>query len=160
MRCQHGCDSWKQEVYIKLRELHTLHSFHNLKTLRPFGVTLGLTLQNYSCVSVDETGDTKTLIRSEMPRFNVSATSTNSASDLLSSAASFHHSLLPTSCLIVQCRLQKESDVIVNALHLCNVILDGLLRGNTVRNCPYQPTCWLRSHWHLADSSTLFEVAG
>ena len=81
MWCQHGCHSCKeQEVYnaVRTTQLHTVTT-ETIDTLRPFGVTGGLSLQ--SCVSSmrRETDH----LRSEMARFTVSATSTNSASDLL-----------------------------------------------------------------------------
>ena len=69
--------------------------------------------QNYSFVLRWVAKRMQTLMRSQETRFNVSTTSTNSASDL------------------------------------------GLLRGNTDRTVQYQPSCWLRSHWNLMDSSLL-----
>ena len=44
--------------------------------------------------------------------------------------------------------------------NLCNVILDGILRGNIVRIVANKHMCNLLDGLYLADSSTLFEVEG
>ena len=87
------------------------HSLRATKCLSPL-VRL-MVSHDYSFVLRWDAKRMQTLMRSQETRFNVSTTSTNSASDL------------------------------------------GPLRGNTDRTVQYQPSCWLRSHWNLMDSSLL-----
>ena len=130
----------------------TLPSHH--KGLGPFGVTHGLTKLQLCPLTRRKTDAVwryftvlLTLIRSEMARLNASATSTTSAS--VSSALQ-----LPTSRLIVQCRLQKEG---------CHHQYYPSVQRHSrwppswkhCSHCPYQPTCWQRSHSHVGDSTLI-----
>ena len=113
--------------------------------------TTGLTLQNYSCVSFDETGD-------GLPSF----------------AQRWHVSTCPQRApnrLQTCCRLQPlgganfasdaaRSFAKVTHVNLCNVILDGILRRSIVRIIAHWHVCNLLDGLHLADSSTMVEVEG
>ena len=79
----------------------------------------------------------------------MSATSTNSASDLLSSLA------VANFASGAAMSFARVSDV-----NLCNVILHGILCRNIVRIVAHKHMCNLLDGLYLADSSTLFEVEG
>ena len=116
--------------------------------------------QNYSCVSFDETGDGSP---SFDQRWHVSTCPQRPPTRLQPCCClqplSFSHSPLSTSCLCCNA-VRQVSDVIASTLHLCNVILDGILRKSIVRIVAHRHICNFLDSLNLADSSTLFEVDG